>query len=271
MSRAISLLYHDVVVDEDYDSSGFSGANPADYKLSVNDFEEHLSAIAAALVGPVVSVDELADCSENNTPVLFTFDDGGVSAYDIIAPALERYGWKGCFFVTTDRIDTPAFMSRSQIKELHDRGHAIGSHSCSHPRKITELSREQLTYEWRESLNVLSEIVGSPVTIASIPGGFYSRGVAECAYDSGVEVLFTSEPEQRIRRQGANLLVGRFGLQRGMGADIAVGFVLGDRILRARIFAYWNLKKVSKNDCRPLVCVAANTSFVAQMITGNAT
>ena len=107
------------------------------------------------LQGPVIRPGDIGEQIFSTPPTLLSFDDGGVSAYEHIAPMLESYNWVGCFFITTDRIDTPAFVSREQIRDLHRRGHVIGSHSCSHPKKMSECSREELLEEWQRSLSCL--------------------------------------------------------------------------------------------------------------------
>ena len=43
--RAISLLYHDVVLHGEFAASGFPGADAAVYKLELADFEQHIEAI----------------------------------------------------------------------------------------------------------------------------------------------------------------------------------------------------------------------------------
>jgi len=252
IDRVITLLYHDVIDGGNYDSSGFGGSNPAEYKITSEVFDAHLDAIKSALKGPVINVFDLVERSDSEPPVVFTFDDGGVSSYEHIAPALEKHGWRGCFFVTTDRIGEPSFLNHKQIEELHRRGHAIGSHSCSHPVKMSACSRERMMHEWKDSLAILSEIVGRSVTVASIPGGFYSREIAETALSSGVQMLFTSEPIQRIQWVGDCMIIGRFGVKRGMGSSIPAQFVAGDKLRRLRTYAYWNLKKSAKALVGPL-------------------
>ena len=250
--RVITLLYHDVIKGDDPDTSGFSGVNPAEYKLPTDEFASHLQAINNALKAPLIVPDNLEGQRFTSPPVLLSFDDGGVSAYDIIAPMLETYGLRGCFFITTDHIDTPAFVSSNQIKELHQRGHAIGSHSCSHPKKISECSREDLLDEWQRSLAILSEITGERITIASVPGGFYSRRIAETAAESGVKMLFTSEPVQRIVYVDGCAVIGRFSVKRGMSYVVPVEFIQGKRTRRLRQYVYWNLKKTAKAVSGPI-------------------
>src|SRR2546423_9925897 len=166
--KALAIMYHDVVEPGADDASGFPGAWPALYKLERGEFERHLNAIREAIGDKPVS---LADQPSPNCPLLLTFDDGGVSAYDPIAPMLEARGWRGHFFITTDRIGQPGFVTREQIRELRGRGHVVGSHSCSHPTRMSALTRADLLREWRESIAALSDILGEAPLVASVPGG----------------------------------------------------------------------------------------------------
>ena len=132
--QALAIMYHDVVENGDFESSGFPGEGAHVYKLRREDFERHLDAIAAATAA--VSTVRMLE----GRPVLLTFDDGGVSFHHPIADLLERRGWRGHFFITTDRIGMPGFLTEAQLRELHRRGHIIGSHSCSHPTRMGTLT-----------------------------------------------------------------------------------------------------------------------------------
>ena len=81
--QALAIMYHDVVENGDFESSGFPGEGAHVYKLRREDFERHLDAIAAATaaVGTVRKLE--------GRPVLLTFDDGGVSFHHPIADLLE--------------------------------------------------------------------------------------------------------------------------------------------------------------------------------------
>lgn len=248
----ITLLYHDVTPAQADDSSGFAGPEAARYKLTPEEFARHLEAVAFTVSrSPLAatSADELRRVASGSW--LMTFDDGGVSAITDIAEQLERRGWRGWFFIATDYIDTPSFCTRAQLKELHGRGHVIGSHSCSHPERISNCSREQLLDEWQRSRAVLSEIVGHPVTTASVPGGFYSREVARAAAASGIEVLFNSEPTTGLFDVDGCLIVGRYNVYRGMPASDAASLV-SSSIRRWRQLAFWNAKKIAKTIAGPV-------------------
>src|SRR4051794_23293605 len=107
--RAHSIMYHDVVENGDFESSGFPGEVAHVYKLRRDDFTRHLDAIAAA-GAPVLTVRDL-----KGSPVLLTFDDGGVSFHHPIADLLEGRGWRGHFFITTDRIGSRGFLSEAEL------------------------------------------------------------------------------------------------------------------------------------------------------------
>lgn len=178
---------------------------------------------------------------------MLTFDDGGVSAIEQTAPLLEAAGWRGHFFITTGKIGEPGFLDPSQIRQLHQRGHVIGSHSVSHPPRMSHCTTEQLHQEWRQSIQQLSDIVGCPVTTASVPGGFYAPRVAETAAEAGIKILFHSEPVSYQRRLFDCLLLGRYSIQRHTPARTAAAIAAGAWGPRFQQVAYWNTKKVLKS------------------------
>lgn len=242
--RICSLIYHDVVPAGSYGASGFQSPDANIYKLTVDEFERHLNAISPFTAVPVF--DALSGRTRGREAFTITFDDGGVSAIRDVALLLEKRGWAGHFFVATDYIGTPGFLTAAQIVELAARGHIVGSHSCSHPLVMSRCSREQLLSEWSRSVAILSDILGSRVTVASIPGGSYSRAVAETAARSGIRVLFTSEPTVRLHTVGSCTVLGRYSVQAATPPDKAASLVAGDWRIRTGEAAYWNFKKILK-------------------------
>ncbi len=247
----ITLLYHDVTPIQAEDSSGFAGPEAARYKLTPEEFARHLAALAGKVTrSPLAASTPNELRSAPRDAWLLTFDDGGTSAITEIAGQLERRGWRGWFFVSTDFIGTPSFCTHSQLRELRERGHVIGSHSCSHPERISRCSPRQLLDEWQRSRAVLSEILGEPITTASVPGGFYSAKVARAAATAGIEVLFNSEPTTRLSAVDGCLVVGRYCVYRGM-SDTDATCLIGDPLRRWRQSASWNAKKIAKKIAGP--------------------
>ena len=244
--RTACLLYHDVIENADWDSSGFTGPGTAKYKLSRLEFEAHLAAIAKVRETPSTNAHELSKLADGAFPFLLTFDDGGESAATVTASLLEERGWRGHFFVTAGRIGSKGFLNADQICALRRNGHVIGSHSFSHPVRMSHCSPQELNDEWRRSIDVLSNIVGEPVDTASVPGGYYSRRVAETAAASGIRILFNSEPTTRVDDVLGCLVVGRYNIFRGMAPDVSGGLVSIHSAARTRQWLYWNSKKIVK-------------------------
>lgn len=243
--KALAIMYHDVVEDADFESSGFPGEGANVYKLRREDFERHLDAIRAAVPEGAVTI--ISPPQNYVGPEVFlTFDDGGASFASPIADLLEARGWRGHFFITTDKIGHPGFLTAHQIRDLYLRGHAIGSHSHTHPTRMAALSRAEMDEEWRRSIGALSTILRVDVKLASVPGGYYSHQVAESAGAAGIEALFTSEPTMDVEVLPKCLVIGRYVIQRGMAPEWSAGFAAGRRWYRWRQSALWKAKRVAK-------------------------
>jgi peptidoglycan/xylan/chitin deacetylase (PgdA/CDA1 family) len=245
----ISLIYHDVIEGGANESSGFNWPDAALYKLEVGVFDEHLRAIASVCEPPAVISDLLSDGPmppRGPREWVITFDDGGVSAYTHIAGRLEELGWRGHFFIATDYIGAKGFMDRAQIRELRRRGHAVGSHSCSHPLRMASCCLRQIEREWSVSVALLSDLLGERVDLASIPGGQYSRLVAEAAAQAGVRALFTSEPTVTRRQIAGCFTLGRYAVQRWTAARTAAAIASGEIVPRALQALLWRAKKMAK-------------------------
>jgi peptidoglycan/xylan/chitin deacetylase (PgdA/CDA1 family) len=239
--HALSLEYHDIVEADGFDRSGYPGAGPASYKLTVDNFEQHLESMRQRLSDRTPGrVDRWCPARAADPPVFLTFDDGGVSAHAAIADALERHGWPGHFFVTAGRIGTPAFLSAAQIRDLRRRGHVIGTHSYSHPTRMGACTHEQLVREWRVSVEALSDILGELVVTASVPGGFYTRPVAETAAEQGIERLFSSAPSMSCQRVGNCWVLGRYTMRRWSRPSTAAALVSGSLAPRATQWIGYN-------------------------------
>jgi peptidoglycan/xylan/chitin deacetylase (PgdA/CDA1 family) len=178
--------------------------------------------------------------------VLITFDDGGASGTLYIADMLEARGWIGNFFITTGQIGRPGFMDAGALRDLRRRGHVVGSHSASHPARMSACTPAELDREWGDSIDRLAELLGERVEVASVPGGYHSRAVAEAAARACLRVLFTSEPVVRIHAVHDCLVVGRFGVQQGVPAEWAAAVARGEPMPRALRYLHWNGKKLLK-------------------------
>jgi hypothetical protein len=129
---------------------------------------------------------------------------------------------------------------------LRSRGHVIGSHSCSHPARMSHLSWDQLIREWSESCAILSDTLGEHVRVASVPDGYYSRNVGRAAAAAGIEVLFTSEATAATSVLDGCLVLGRYFIQMHTPPAVSGEIAAGRIWPRWRQTVLWEAKKPLK-------------------------
>ncbi|NDP27151.1 MAG: polysaccharide deacetylase family protein [Flavobacterium sp.] len=229
MNIDISLMYHDVF-HNDIKESGFQNTGAIPYKIKSVDFEYQVSMIARYY--------EANNLDKNR--IALTFDDGGESFYSIIAPILEKHGFKGYFFITTNCIGTQGFMNSVQIIDLHRRGHFIGTHSHTHPKNIAELPYAEIEKEWTNSVEILNNIISEKVKVASIPGGFYSRQSRIALLKNGIEMVFTSVPTKKIKHEDeVQYILGRFTIKNGIYNELIIELLKNNSVRQYYEFVKW--------------------------------
>ncbi len=250
---SLALLYHDVVPRGYYAASGFSIPGAHHYKLTREQFDSHLQAIAKVAPRPPARV--IDDNWE--TSFLFTVDDGGSSALHV-ADRLEERGWKAHFLVATNYIGSVGFLTERQIRDLAARQHVIGSHSCSHPLAMWDCTPDELFSEWSDSRRRLEDILGIRVAVASVPAGSYTAKVGIAAAKAGLTVLFTSEPTRQVDQINGCRIVGRYGITHTTAAEVAAKLANGKALTCWKQKVFWNARKLVKRAAaRPYAAVRA--------------
>ena len=199
MKFSVVLMYHDIVTKNDK-SSGFQNENAFQYKVEEQAFEEQVKAL-------------------QGKDVVFTFDDGGVSFYTKAAPILEKYGFKGVFFISTKYIGTPGFLDKEQVVALAARGHIIGSHSHTHPEIFTKLSKEEVREEWSKSYEILQGMLNNKDLPMSIPNGYASKIIMQEAIDCGFTDIYTSQPTTKVKTFIGHKVIGRYVVHENMTTE----------------------------------------------------
>jgi peptidoglycan/xylan/chitin deacetylase (PgdA/CDA1 family) len=245
MKRIRTLLFHDVF-ETHPGESGFTIPGADRYKLPVDAFEAQLRDLDGVLTQPPVLVTAQTEPLPDAIPVAITVDDGGRSYYGLVSERLEQRGWRGHCFVTTGQIGRRGFLDKHQLRDLHCRGHSIGTHSVSHPARFALCSGKQMLREWRDSRKALQDILGADVVTGSVPGGYFSPAVAHTASAAGLTTLFTSEPECRVRQIGRCAIVGRFTVRRGSKPGYAAEVAAGRPLVLYSEWLAWNAKKPVK-------------------------
>jgi peptidoglycan/xylan/chitin deacetylase (PgdA/CDA1 family) len=125
-------------------------------------------------------------------------------------------------------------------------GHVIGSHSVSHPSRMSSLSERELREQWRASVESLTDLLGSQVRSASVPGGHYTKRVARAAAEAGITALFTSKPVRTAQHVGECLVVGRLPVKKSTSAIDASRIAAGDSALWLREWVGWNVRRSAR-------------------------
>lgn len=122
-----------------------------------------------------------------------TFDDGFNNFYTQALPVLDHFFIKVTLFPIAgfigrcsawDVLPRQNHLSRSQIREIADHGHEIGSHSMTHA-DLTLLPKSDVERELHDSKHLLEDITGKPVTSLSFPFGSWNKRVWEMAQQIG--------------------------------------------------------------------------------------
>lgn len=167
-----------------------------------------------------------------------------MSFLTLAAPILEKYGLKGIFFISTEYINTPLFLSSAQLQELSDRGHHIGSHAHSH-KPLTTLSENEITKEWVNSINLIKPYTTTNIS-ASIPNGDENSIVRKKALEAGINKLYTSVPTTRTKRFYGMPVFGRYVIYQGMTSTDVIA-IISNKHHRNKILLKWRLLSLTKN------------------------
>ena len=120
-----------------------------------------------------IYMDSIQVFENHPTPrCVLTFDDNTADLYDVARPLLNARGMKAHFYIRTDKIDEPGFMTAAQLLTLQEDGHLIGSHSVSHFSQANNLLYYEYVEEILEARRVLTNIgINEGKYYFAMPGG----------------------------------------------------------------------------------------------------
>ena len=124
-------------------------------------------------------------------PVLITFDDGYADNFTNAYPIMQKYGFTGTIFVITDFVENnPRYLTWRQIKELHDHGFVIGSHTLSHV-PLTSLSEQEAVHQLVKSREGVEWRLNTPVRYFAYPTGAFNQKTEGLVAQAGYAAAFT--------------------------------------------------------------------------------
>jgi peptidoglycan/xylan/chitin deacetylase (PgdA/CDA1 family) len=167
------LCYHQI---RDYKSTDGPVGRP--YIVPVSNFAHQMKTLADSgyhSVSPAQVHDYLINGKAlPSKPVMITFDDTRLDQYTAALPELNKYGFKGVFFIMTVSLGRPGYMSKDQVKQLSDQGHTIGSHTWDH-KNVKKYTEEDWTTQIIKPSKQLQSITGKPVEYFAYPFGLWNK------------------------------------------------------------------------------------------------
>jgi peptidoglycan/xylan/chitin deacetylase (PgdA/CDA1 family) len=122
-------------------------------------------------IGSVYQNSTKTSINNLNKLIILTFGDISQTQYTNAKPILDKYGFKGSFFVTCDWAgtvdDKSPRMSWQMIQALHSQGQDVESKAVTH-RDLNSLSYKDLEFEISQSKKCLADH-GITATIFAVP------------------------------------------------------------------------------------------------------
>jgi peptidoglycan/xylan/chitin deacetylase (PgdA/CDA1 family) len=149
-----------------------------DYSITPATLEAHIKALSDSgytSIQPTQLYDYLVyNKAIPDKSVMITFDDSRTEHFEIAAPVMEKYGFRGVFFIMTITLNKKNYMDTTQIATLAARGHEIGLHSMDH----TMATKYKTDADWETNVNKpiqkLSQITHKQVDYWAYPNGVFN-------------------------------------------------------------------------------------------------
>ena len=171
------LCYHQI---RDWSPSDSKTAK--DYIVPVEKFREQMKALAASGYHTILP-DQLYDYLVKGTalpskPILLTFDDTRAEQFAIAREEMNRYGFKGVFFIMTVSLGRPGYMTKEEVKQLSYEGNVIGSHTWNHSN-VKNYTAKDWPLQIDKPSQQLENIIGKPIEYFAYPFGLWNKAAIE--------------------------------------------------------------------------------------------
>ena len=181
--------------------------NTAGYTVTASKFKDHMKVLADSgykTITPEEYYQYLTvGAALPEKPVMITYDDTDEEQFSIAKPEMDKYGFKGVYYIMTISIGRPRYMTKEQIKQLSDEGHVIASHTWDHSRvdryvvgerMIQDGKRQKKFNDWDVQLTQtrkkLEEITGKQIEYFAYPFGIWSKEAIPEIQKRGYKMAF---------------------------------------------------------------------------------
>jgi len=164
-----------------------------DYIVPVANFREQIKLLADSGYHSILP-EQLYDYLLYGTPlpskpVMISFDDTRLDHYTVALAELNKYGFKGIFFIMTVSLNRPGYMTKEQVKQLADEGHVIGLHTWNH-KNVKTFTEEDWSVQLTKPRDQLRAITGKPIDYFAYPFGLWDKRGVEKIQEHGFKAAF---------------------------------------------------------------------------------
>ncbi len=135
---------------------------------------------------------------EDKKKVIFTFDHGEMNNFTYAFPLLQKYHCHAYFFIIGEKVGKPGYMGWKELKEMHEAGMTIGSHSLTN-EILTDLLETQMEEELLASKRYLEKNLNITVDSFSVPRGFCNERIIKKAHEIGYKNVFVLDKSSNIQ------------------------------------------------------------------------
>jgi peptidoglycan/xylan/chitin deacetylase (PgdA/CDA1 family) len=176
------------------------------YDVTVKQFKEQMKTLSDSGYHTILP-DQLYDYLVYGKalppkPVMLTYDDTDEEQFSVAKPEMDKYGFKGVYFIMTISIGRPRYMTKEQIRQLADEGHAIEAHTWRHDRvdkylttpHIDKGTNKMVENDWDlqlgEQRRKLEEISGKPIRYFAYPFGIWNAAAIPELKKRDIKIAF---------------------------------------------------------------------------------
>ena len=150
-------------------------------------------------------------------------------------------------------IETISREAREQVKDLHEMGFEIGSHTMTHPPDIKLLNAEELRGELVTSKSIIEDITGKECAAFAYPRGRFNDDVVEAVAAAGYREARTTHVRQTSFTDPLRMptTVHVFDGRKEYGGRTwraMADFYLADVLARGGIFHIWGHARELERD-----------------------
>ncbi|MEN6461759.1 MAG: polysaccharide deacetylase family protein [Syntrophomonas sp.] len=135
----------------------------------------------------------LAARQDTSKKVVLTFDDGCASFYHDALPVLDEMHQTATFFIISDLVDAPGYVTWEQVEKLSNLGIEIGGHTKTHPL-LAQIDPLFLDSEIAGNKKDIEAKTALKITSFCYPSGSYSPQVVAKVKEAGYTAAVTMEP-----------------------------------------------------------------------------